>query len=72
MRIYEIPGWVITKKERKYYSAKPEEEKQKRVMSGYLILGGWISSSATSNPVDQVACNGESLRAMKIIKIERI
>ncbi|HYN44696.1 MAG TPA: hypothetical protein VER35_01725 [Candidatus Limnocylindrales bacterium] len=29
---------VITKKDRKYYSAKREEEKQKRVMSGYLIL----------------------------------
>ena len=29
---------VITKKDRKYYSAKREEEKQKRAMSGYLIL----------------------------------
>jgi hypothetical protein len=29
---------VITKKERKYYSAKREQEKQKRAMSGYLIL----------------------------------
>ena len=29
---------VITKKDRKYYSAKHEEEKQKCVVSGYLLL----------------------------------
>ncbi len=36
--IFVQSSTVVTKRERKYYNAKREEEKQKRAMSGYLIL----------------------------------